>query len=465
MIETKENTKTEKFRDTLGIVSNEGKRKWMFPKKPEGKFYNARTIVSIILLGFFFGMPFIKINGNPFFLFNILERKFILFGQVFGPQDFFIFLIAMVSAVVFLFLFTAVYGRIFCGWICPQTIFLEMVFRRIEYWIEGDSAQQRALKLAPWNRKKIFKKVSKQLIFLSISFLIANMFLAWIIGIDKLKMLVTDSPSNHLSAFIAVVAFTGVFYWIFSWFREQACILVCPYGRLQGVLLDQDSLVIAYDHVRGEPRGKLIAENTGDCIDCRKCVAVCPTGIDIRNGTQIECVNCTACIDACDDIMIKVNKPKGLIRYASMKGILEGKKFKVTPRILSYSLLLLVLLSGLTYAVLTRTAIDVNILRTPGLLSQEQPGNKISNVYDLKINNKTFEEKNIELKVKGIPAEVKVLGENLQAGSQEIVETKIMLILPKEELQGTLTTIDLEIFANGELIKEVDTSFLGKVQN
>ena len=261
-------------------------------------------------------MPFIKVNGHQFMLFDFLNRNFILFGIPFGPHDLYLFVIAMIAIIVFVILFTAVFGRVFCGWACPQTIFMEMVFRKIEYWLEGDWLQQKQLSAAPWDSKKTIKKTAKYVIFFAISFFISNIFLSYLIGMDKLIKIITDPPSEHVEGLISILAFSGVFYWVFSYFREQACTIVCPYGRLQGVLLDRDSVVIAYDNVRGEPRGKIRKSEDqsilGDCIDCHLCVDVCPTGIDIRNGIQLECVNCTACIDACDGVMDKVKRPQGI---------------------------------------------------------------------------------------------------------------------------------------------------------
>ena len=377
------------FRDSLATVTKEGKRVWINPRKPSGRYYTARTFVSILLLAFLFSAPFIKIDGHPFMIFNFLERKFIIFGIPFGPQDFHILVIATISLIVFIILFTVIYGRIFCGWVCPQTIFMEMVFRKIEYWIEGNAKKQAALRRAPWTADKIFKKTFKNGIFFIISFVIANFFLAYIIGMDRLITIVRDPPSEHIGGLVAITIFSGVFFFVFANFREQVCTMVCPYGRLQGVLLDQNSIVIAYDYLRGEPRGKIKksepSQNLGDCIDCHLCVEVCPTGIDIRNGTQLECINCTACIDACDDVMLKVKRPKGLIRYAS-KNEIETKARKIfSPRTIGYTVVLLLLIGLLAVLVLTRSNVELTILRTPGLLYQDQPGNKISNLYDVKI--------------------------------------------------------------------------------
>jgi cytochrome c oxidase accessory protein FixG len=324
----------DSFRDSLGIVSREGKRRWMYPKRIVGRFYRLRTFFSVILLAVLFGTPFVRMDGHSFMLFDVLNRRFILFGQIFGPHDFYLFGLALITLVVFIVLFTVVFGRLFCGWVCPQTVFMEMVFRKIDYWVEGDHREQRRLNASPWNGGKILRKGTKYIIYAALAVLIANTLLAYIVGVENLGAIVSRPPGEHPGMFIAMAGFSVLFYWIFSWFREQACILVCPYGRLQGVLLDRNSIVIAYDHVRGEPRAKLRRNEertAGDCVDCDQCVEVCPTGIDIRNGTQLECVNCTACIDACDMVMDKVRKPRGLIRYASAVAI-EGKTgFRWTP--------------------------------------------------------------------------------------------------------------------------------------
>ena len=455
---------SESYRDTISIVNKEGGRKWIYPKKPEGRFYKARTIVSIFLLAVLFGMPLLEVNGHPFMLFNIIERKFILFGLDFSPQDFYLFGLVMIALFVSLFLVTAVYGRIFCGWICPQTIFLEMVFRKIEYFIEGDYTKQMALNSSGWNSEKIFKKVTKYIIFFLISFLIANTFLAYIIGTEQLWKIATDPISQHISGFISIIVFTAVFYFIFAWFREQACILVCPYGRLQSVLLDKNSIVIAYDFVRGEPRGKVNdkeEKNLGDCIDCNKCVYVCPTGIDIRNGTQLECVNCTACIDACDSIMDSVNRPRGLIRYASMEGIKNKTKFKLTPRVIGYTLVLLVLLSTITFLFANRSDVDINVLRTPGMLYQNQPDNKVSNMYNLKISNKTFEELPLEIKLDDANGEIKLIGNEIKLNPLEIYEGKFLIILPKDKIKLLNTPMKVNVYAGDKLIETLNTTFLG----
>jgi cytochrome c oxidase accessory protein FixG len=457
----------EKFRDELATVNKKGKRIWIFPKKPSGRFYTARNIFSIFLLAILIFTPFIKVNGRPFFLLNVLERNFILFGIPFGPHDFHLFVIAMISIIVFIFLFTAVFGRVFCGWACPQTVFMEMVFRKIEYWIEGDAAAQRKLSTAPWTKEKITKKWSKHIIFFIISFIISNIFLAYIIGVDELYKIVTVPPAEHIKGFTAIMIFSGIFYWVFAYFREQACTIVCPYGRLQGVLLDQDSLVIAYDYKRGEPREKLSKNidqtGKGDCVDCNLCVDVCPTGIDIRNGIQLECVSCTACIDACDKVMDKIKKPRGLIRYASLNGIEKKSKFRFTPRMIAYSCLLLVLSTVLIYLLSVRTEFNINVLRTPGLLFQEQPDNKVSNIYDINIVNKTFESAPVQLKLENSEGEIKIIGKDINVKPQGKADTKFLIVLPKNEIKKMNTPLEIGVYSNGKLIEKKNTSFLGPV--
>ena len=458
----------ETFRNQLATVTNDGKRKWVYPKKPSGRFHRARIIVSTILLFILIATPFVKLNDHPFMLFDFINRKFILFGILFGPHDFHLLVIAMISLIVFVILFTAVFGRIFCGWACPQTIFMEMVFRKIEYWIEGDAKDQRKLKAAPWTASKIFKKLTKQVIFFAIAFFISNIFLSYIIGMDELLRIISEPPSEHLQGLLAIIAFSGVFYFVFSYFREQACTIVCPYGRLQGVLLDRDSIVIAYDNVRGEPRKRFKRdegwENRGDCIECFQCVEVCPTGIDIRNGIQLECVNCTACIDACDDIMDKINRPRGLIRYASLNSIEKKAKWKFTPRAIGYSALLTVLISVFVILLLNRTDFSVTILRTAGLLYQEQPNNMISNLYDLNIVNKTFNEIPVSLKLEGLKGELKLVGKDIVMRPQGNVDAKFLVFLPKNELTKMSTPLEIGVYSDSKLIKKVATSFLAPLK-
>ncbi len=462
----------ENFRDAIGTVSEEGKRVWIFPKKPSGPFYEYRKWVSYLLLLFLFASPFLKVNGNQFLMFNVLERRFNIFGLPFWPQDFHLFVISMIIGVVFVALFTVAFGRIFCGWICPQTIFMEMVFRRIEYWIDGDRGAQQRLDRMPWNAEKIRKRSIKWTVFFIISFLIANVFLAYLIGSDTLLRYIIDGPMAHLNTLISLLIFTAVFYFVFAWFREQVCIIACPYGRMQGVLLDNKSIVVAYDHKRGEgPKGrKKFRKNEdrqalghGDCIDCFQCVNVCPTGIDIRNGTQLECVNCTACIDECDTIMEKVNLPKGLIRYASEDNIVKKAKFSFTPRLIGYTSVLTILTGVLIGMLFLRNDLEANILRLPGQLYERKEGNIISNVYTYKLVNKTTTEiENVSFKLLSHKGTIALVSKDeFVVPPQDIAEGTLFIEINNAALEGDKDKLRIGVFSGSELIETTTARFLG----
>lgn len=454
----------ESFRDSIATIKD-GKRNWIFSQKPKGALYNKRTILSILYLVVFFTLPFIEYDGEPLFLINIPERKFILFGAIFWPQDLFLFVLGMLTFIVFIVLFTVVFGRVFCGWACPQTIFMEMVFRKIEYWFEGDASHQKALNKRKWDAEKIMRRGGKTFTFFIVSFIIANTFLAYIISVDELFKMYHEGLAKNTGTFIALLIFTTVFFFVYLWFREQACIVVCPYGRLQGVLLDKNSIVVAYDYIRGEPRGKYKKNESrekGDCIDCAQCVKVCPTGIDIRNGTQLECVNCTACIDACDHMMDSVGLPKGLIRYDSEKGIADKQKLTITGRMVAYSIVLLVLLGILVTLLVSRTDVETTILRTPGMLFQDQPNNKITNLYNVKLVNKTHEKLNIDLVLESHKGKINLVGnDSIIIENQSLGGAIIFVELDKKDVKERKTEITIGVFANGKKLESIDASFLG----
>lgn len=461
----------ESFRDAIGTVDDKGKRIWVFPKIPSGKLYDRRKIVSYFLLLFLFAAPFVKVNGNQFLLFNVTERKFNIFGFPFWPQDFYLFVISMLVGVVFVALFTVAFGRIFCGWICPQTIFMEMVFRRIEFWIDGDRGAQLRLDKQRWDSEKIRKRVLKWTVFFVISFGIANVFLAYLIGSDELFRLVKEPLANHLSTFIALLIFTGVFYFVYAWFREQVCIIACPYGRLQGVLLDNKSIIVAYDHVRGEKekgRAKIdkredrALSGKGDCIDCRQCVNVCPTGIDIRNGTQLECINCTACIDECDAIMEKVSLPKGLIRYASEDEITKNKTFEFTARMKGYTAVLFILTGIFIGLLFLRNDVEATILRLPGQLF-EHKGENISNVYTYKVVNKTVNDfDDIHFELLHPKGTITTVGKPwFRIAKEGMAQGTLFVEINPAFLEGDKTPIEIGVYKGNQLIETEQTNFLG----
>ena len=459
----------DEFRDSISTVDSEGKRRWIYPKKPSGKLHNWRIVVTIVLLSLLFGGPFIKINGQPLLLMNVIDRKFVIFGQVFWPQDFVLLAMVLIAFFVFVILFTVVFGRIWCGWLCPQTLFMEMVFRKIEYWIEGDASAQRRLDNAPLSFNKIYKKTLKHFIFVVISLAIAHTLLAYLIGIEDTLAIVSQSPSENLAAFVDLISFSVIFYGLFAKFREQACIAVCPYGRLQGVLLGKESIVVAYDWIRGEPRGHLKRKkqpevNLGHCIDCKLCVHVCPTGIDIRNGTQLECVNCTACIDACDDVMIKIGKPKGLIRYASINSITNGVVKLFTPRVLGYSLVLLAVVGLLSFALATRSDVETTVLKVPGTLYQTELG-FVTNLYNVEFVNKTFDDLEVTIKVESpeYASIQKADGKLIAIPAGGLVKGVYFIKIPDTKVIRASTTVTLGVYKDERRFETVKVKFIGPV--
>jgi cytochrome c oxidase accessory protein FixG len=463
----------QRFRDSVATISKEGKRNFIFPKKPKGKFYTLRTLASVIYLIIFFTLPFIKVDEEPLFLFNVIQRKFIFFGQVFWPQDFFIFAIGLLTFMVFIILFTVVFGRVFCGWACPQTVFMEMVFRKIEYWLDGDMMAQRRLKEMPWNAYKIRKRITKMAIFYLLSFIIANFFLAYIIGMDNVQAMVKEGVAANTGTFISLLVFSAVFFFVYYWFREQVCIVVCPYGRLQGVLLDKKSIVVAYDYVRGEPRGKIkkirpdstgkkdVQWETGDCVDCHACVRVCPTGIDIRNGTQLECINCTACIDACNSIMDKVGRPRGLIRYESEENIAHNRKTKFNWRIAAYSFMLLLLTAALVLMLVTRDDVDARVVRTAGQMYQTLPDGRIGNLYNIKLVNKTRKDVPVNLKLENMKGEIEIVGKNITVPKESYFQTSFFIKIDRSLIDKRKTLLKLGVYQQNKKIETIRITFLG----
>jgi cytochrome c oxidase accessory protein FixG len=461
----------EDFRDHIATADAEGRRKWVYPRKVTGKYYRWRTWFSWLLLLIMFAGPFVTINGNPLLMMNIPERKFVVLGQIFWPQDMIIFAFALLVFLTGIIVFTAAYGRLWCGWACPQTVMMEMVFRKIEYLIEGDAPQQRLLAGAPWHAPKIAKKTVKHAIFFALSFLVGNVLLSYIIGWRELWQIVTDPPAQHFTGLTFMILFSLLFYGIFARFREQACTFICPYGRFQSALLDENSIVVAYDHKRGEKRGPLKHERKfgdrrmagfGDCVACQQCVAVCPTGIDIRNGTQMECVHCTACMDACDQVMHRTGLQPGLIRYASLNGIERGERLRLTPRLIGYSVVLFVLAVILGAMLFNRSDAEATLLRAPGSLFQQMPDGRYSNLYTVRVINKTSREMPVELRLENPAGELTVMGRGgISVAPQKLTENSVLIELDLAAMKPGTTPVTIGVWSDGKKLQTLKTAFIG----
>ena len=458
------------FRDHIATADREGRRQWIYPRKVNGPYYRWRTWFSWLLLVIMFAGPFVTIHGNPLLLMNIVDRKFVVLGQIFWPQDMIIFAIAMLVFFIGIVVFTAVFGRVWCGWACPQTVMMEMVFRKIEYVIEGDAPRQRELNEAPWTPGKIARKAFKHGVFFALSFLVGNVLLSYIIGWQSLWQIIVDPPVKHLAGLGFMIAFALLFYGIFARFREQACTFICPYGRFQSVLLDENSIVVAYDHKRGEKRGGLKRQQKfgerrfaglGDCVACNQCVTVCPTGIDIRNGTQMECVHCTACMDACDTVMTKIGSPRGLIRYASLNGIERGEQLRFTPRLAGYCVVLTVLAGLLAGMIFTRSDVEATVLRAPGALFQQMPDGHFSNLYTLRVVNKTSRELPVELRLENAGGSLQVMGGSLLLPPQKLLENSLLVELEPAAMKSGTTPLVIGVYAEGKKLQTLKTAFIG----
>jgi len=459
------------FRDHLATADQQGRRKWMYPRKVSGRFFRWRTWFSWLLLVIMFGGPFVTIHGNPLLMMNIPARKFVVLGQIFWPQDMIIFAVAVLLFAVGIIVFTTAFGRLWCGWACPQTVMMEMVFRKIEYAIEGDAHNQRQLNAAPWTPQKFLKKAFKHGIFFGLSFLVGNVLLSYIIGWHDLYRIIVDPPARHLTGLGFMIAFSLLFYGIFARFREQACTFVCPYGRLQSLLLDENSIVVAYDYKRGEKRGPLRRAQKfgerryagfGDCVACNQCVSVCPTGIDIRDGTQMECVHCTACMDACDAVMAKTGSQPGLIRYASLNGIERGRPLRFTPRLAAYGVVLAGLAAALTLMLVLRSDVEATVLRAPGSLFQQMPDGRFSNLYTVRVVNKTSREMPVELRLESPAGSLNVMGQGtIVVPAQKLSENSVLIELDPAVMKSGTTPLVIGVYSGGKELESLKTAFIG----
>lgn len=443
----------------LPTLNNDGTRRWVRPKTFKGKHYQRRLVVGWGLIGLFVGLPFLKVGGEPAVLFDIPEREFHLFGTTFLPTDGVLLMLLMLSIFVGIFWISALFGRVWCGWGCPQTVYLEFVFRPIEQWLEGSRGQQLKLDREGANGRRMLKFA----IYAVLSVLVANVFLAYFVGVERLGTWMSQSPFQHPTGFLVVGGVSALVMFDFAYFREQMCTVVCPYARLQSVLLDERSLTVGYDQRRGEPRGN--GRSTGgDCIDCKACVIACPTGIDIRDGMQLECVACTQCIDACDSVMTKIDKPLGLIRYAQVNWFKTNEPSKVLrPRVLIYPVLLLALLTGLVVIGRAHQRSEITVLRGIGAPFAEQ-GPLVRNQLRIKIRNRNREDTAFQLSLEGSPNSQLIAPENpvnVAAGEQTSVGA--FVLTPRAEFQGGLRAIDV-VVAEPERATRVPYKLLGPSQ-
>jgi cytochrome c oxidase accessory protein FixG len=446
--------------EALTTLDEHGARRWVYPAPVSGFFVRARRNVAYVLIAILFGLPWIKIGGMPAIWLQIEERRFIVFGHIFWPQDMIYLALLLLGLAMCLFFFTALIGRVWCGWACPQTVFLEHVFRKVEEWIEGDHRARIRLDGGPLTISKALKKTAKHAVFLAIAALVSNTFLAYFVGADRMLRWIIGLPSEHWTAFLIMSVTLAVFYFDFAWFREQFCVVVCPYARFQAVLTDPQTVQVGYDVLRGEPRGHL-GSTKGDCIDCHRCVAVCPTGIDIRVGFQLECIGCARCIDACDDIMARVGKARGLIRYDSMARLRGELSHMLRPRVVVYSVLLAGAIAALFIGLGVQPQLDLTVTRPAGEPFALLPGNIVSNHFTVRLINHAAEDRTLRLAVTGAKTAVLVTGLNpLQIRASEQARVEAFVAVPRKDLPGAKLPLKVQVFDGLKLIAEQATVFL-----
>jgi cytochrome c oxidase accessory protein FixG len=423
--------------ESVATISTDGSRPFLHPADVSGRFTFWRRMAAVLLIAFYVLLPWIPVNGFPAVFLDVMERRFHFFGITFATQDLWLAFF-LVSGLAFgLFYVTSLFGRIWCGWACPYTVFLDHVYRRVERLIDGDAPARRRLDAAPWSALKVAKRVVKHGLFLTISAVIAHVFLSYFVSFKQLYLWMQGPPGHHWFAFGAVLFLTAGLYFAFSWFREQFCIILCPYGRLQSALTDDDTLVIGYDEKRGEPRGKAGAANVGDCVNCTRCVQVCPTGIDIRNGLQLECIGCAACVDACNDIMDKLSRPRGLVRYGSLNSLKGGRLSFVRPRIIAYTVLAMIGAVALGASLSTLKPVRVLAKRMPGAPFFTGDG-VVRNQFTLRLINKRHEAVSYKIELSGAPDGMRMLGaENaVEVPPLGELEKPVIVTIPQSAYTG-----------------------------
>lgn len=449
--------------DSLSTIREDGSRRFVHPADVHGRFTFWRRVVAVVLMAVYVTLPWIPVNGNPAVFLDVQGRRFHFFGLTLATQDLWVGFFLVTGLAFSLFYITALLGRIWCGWACPYTVFLEHVYRRIERWVDGDAQARKRLDDASWNLGKTFRRLVKHGLFITVSAVIAHVFLSYFVSLHKLYEMMQGPPGQHLVAFSVVTFLTGSLYFAFSWFREQFCIILCPYGRLQSALTDDHSVVIGYDAKRGEPRGKADAQH-GDCVDCRRCVQVCPTGIDIRNGMQLECIGCAACVDACDDIMRKLKRPAGLVRYDSYNGLKGGRTRFVRPRIIFYTFLLLAGVAAFTLSAMQISPVRASAVRMIGAPFYEADG-EVRNQFLVRVINKRNRPGAYRLEVLGtMPAGLRVGGvaDDLKLPAFGEDQKTLVLSLAEKEFKGPFKVkVKVTETQNGDTTETRELEFLG----
>jgi len=454
--------------ETSSTIGDEGRRRWVYSDLVYGRFTRWRDRLAALLIVLYLAVPWIEFNGVPLLRFDVPGRRFYILGGTFVATDLFLLALFMLIALVGLFWFSAVFGRLWCGWACPQTVYLEGVFRRLERWIEGSPAQRRKLDHGPRNGSFWTKKITKHLLYVGIAALLALSFTAYFVPPDEsYAMFWNLGREGHPAAMIVAIVTALLVYLDFAWFREQFCHFLCPYARIQSVFLDDDSLIIGYDPVRGEPRGPIRRNDTqerGDCIDCKRCVQVCPAGIDIRDGLQLECVQCTACIDACDHVMTKIGKPKGLVRYDSVSGIERRKRRIARPRVLIYSGVMLILLITLGWRLADREDVSLAVVRLPGTPYVVQEDGMVRNMLQLNITNTLGETQSVRAELVGPEgSELLVQGQPFEIPPGERVTANAFVLVPEDQIVSSATEIQIRVLSGDRLVNSQSAKFLGPI--
>ena len=449
-------------RDAVTTIQADGSRPFLYPADTRGRFTRWRQWSAVGLIAFYLSLPWIQINGYPAVFLDLVERHFHLFGFTFAAQDLWRLFFLITGVGLSLFFITALLGRIWCGWACPHTVFLDHVYRRIERLIDGDPLPRRALAAAPLTASKVFKRGLKHGLYILVSAIITHLFLAYFVSLPAVWAMVRANPTEHWNAFAFVAIYTGGLYFNFAWFREQLCIVVCPYGRIQSALIDEHSLVVGYDAVRGEPRGKPGAAGAGDCVACQRCVNVCPTGIDIRQGLQMECVGCTACIDACDEVMTKLKRPTGLIRYDSQTAFAGKPTRWFRPRTVLYGVLLAAGVAVSLWAISTIRPANLGVTRITGapyIVSEDF----VRNQFLVRLVNKGNQAARFVVRVAHAPAELHQTGLTglVEVGALSDTVQPLVLQLPRTAYHGPFVFEVLVEDEAGSFQLQRNVEFLG----